>query len=373
MAVAGDGLMITAVVMVRDEEDILPAWLRHAAAVCDSILVVDHGSKDATPAILHGFAAAGMPLRIWRMDDPKHWHSAVSTALTRHAFASGADWVLPIDADEFVDVENRAHLRTLLDSHGDPLAFWRWRNAVPDEAALESERIDWDDLSLVVSEAGPHENGKAAVHRSVSQAFPGFRLGSGNHRVHALPFAKPTGGRTVGALWHIPFRSKRHLVAKLRRDLASYSNQSGGAVFELEDARNRKIALLERALDPATGTDTVQQVGLGYWTTAGQEARHATGGRVRVRANIPMIEAKVAPAAPPALAGDPPAGPVTYRAVRAELGDTRVRLTPDRGAAFIDAAESALKRYFTPGFKLCRFVATRLARRRLPLERASRG
>jgi hypothetical protein len=117
--------------MLRDETDILPAWLRHMTAICDQIFAVDHLSRDDSSEILQHFAKAGLPVRTWTMSDPGHWQSDVSTELARFAFREGADWVLPFDVDEFLDVESKEDLEKLLQSQKDPLAFWRWRHLTP--------------------------------------------------------------------------------------------------------------------------------------------------------------------------------------------------------------------------------------------------
>lgn len=123
----GAGPRTACVTMVRDEADILPAFLAHAAALFDLVLVAEHRSADATPSILAAAIARGWPVHAWRMEQPGHWHAAATDALARAAFARGADWVFPLDADEFLDVADAAALRARLAGWGWPTAFLRWR------------------------------------------------------------------------------------------------------------------------------------------------------------------------------------------------------------------------------------------------------
>jgi hypothetical protein len=92
--------MIFGVMTVRNERDILPVNLRyHLASGIDHILVADNGSTDGTAAILEEFAATN---RVHVFARPGPFHQAeTTTELAREAFLRGAQWVLPIDADEF--------------------------------------------------------------------------------------------------------------------------------------------------------------------------------------------------------------------------------------------------------------------------------
>ena len=88
------------VMMVRNEVDILGVNLRHHFAQgVDQFLVVDNGSSDGTLGVLESFAEDG---RLhWIRDAGPYNQSDITTDLAREAGAMGADWVVPIDADEF--------------------------------------------------------------------------------------------------------------------------------------------------------------------------------------------------------------------------------------------------------------------------------
>ncbi len=88
------------VMMVRNEVDILGVNLRHQFAQgVDQFLVVDNGSSDGTLGVLESFAEDG---RLhWIRDAGPYNQSEITTDLAREAGAMGADWVVPIDADEF--------------------------------------------------------------------------------------------------------------------------------------------------------------------------------------------------------------------------------------------------------------------------------
>src|SRR5687767_14480675 len=93
-------MKIVAVGAVRNEADILRINVQHHLALgIDEFLFVDNGSTDGTADVLSDLVAAGFPLR-WRREDGVFVQTDVLTRLVQEAGEIGAEWVLPIDADE---------------------------------------------------------------------------------------------------------------------------------------------------------------------------------------------------------------------------------------------------------------------------------
>src|SRR5512138_50367 len=99
--------------IVRNEVDILGInILHHLSLGLDEMLVVDNGSSDGTDRVLQKLSIDG---RIrWSKNSGPYRQPEIFTELAREAYRRGADWVLPIDADEFWDATNR-NLREVLD------------------------------------------------------------------------------------------------------------------------------------------------------------------------------------------------------------------------------------------------------------------
>src|SRR4051812_18066628 len=95
-------MRVTAISMVRNEADVIEAFVRHHAEIVDELVVVDHRSVDGTDETLRALVAEGLPLRVRAEDSPVQRQNVVMTDLMRTAAADGADWVLPLDADEFL-------------------------------------------------------------------------------------------------------------------------------------------------------------------------------------------------------------------------------------------------------------------------------
>jgi hypothetical protein len=94
---------LVAITVARDEEDVIEAFVRHTAALVDHHLIVDHCSHDRTAEILARLAGEGLSISVFRCDDPVYNQPPLTNLLMRRAVEEhDADWVVPLDADEFV-------------------------------------------------------------------------------------------------------------------------------------------------------------------------------------------------------------------------------------------------------------------------------
>ncbi|MBB4196504.1 hypothetical protein CCR94_10075 [Rhodoblastus sphagnicola] len=111
-------LPVTATIICKNEEDCIGACLA-SLADCAEIVVVDSGSNDRTLAIVEDFAARGFPVNLIRRDWPGYARQK-QFALEQ----ARQDWVLSIDADEWLDADLRADLPRLLEA---PPEVGGWR------------------------------------------------------------------------------------------------------------------------------------------------------------------------------------------------------------------------------------------------------
>jgi hypothetical protein len=104
-------MKLVAVSIVKNEADIIEAFVRHTRALVDHHLVFDHASTDGTRQILAELAREGLPLSLFTDDSLGNLQQQRSNSLTRLACADHrADWVLPLDADEILVTPDRAAL-----------------------------------------------------------------------------------------------------------------------------------------------------------------------------------------------------------------------------------------------------------------------
>ncbi|MFI4924048.1 MAG: glycosyltransferase family 2 protein [Vicinamibacteria bacterium] len=212
------------VAMVRNESDIVEAFVRHALGVLDGLIVLDHASSDETPRILASLCEERLPLVVERSDHVGYLQAEITTALVRKAFAlGGADAVFPLDADEFPRVPSRARLEDAL-------------RALPaDHIALEACPIFLPPLNscfdvlaqlraarrLRAPLVPPASMHRKAVLGPAFAAAPTATLTMGNHSAvlgddsrTAMPMPATVLDASVVEICHVPVRSAPQFVVK---------------------------------------------------------------------------------------------------------------------------------------------------------------
>src|SRR3982074_612552 len=105
---------LVAVSRVKNEIDIIEAFVRHHARHFDRI-VLDDGSTDGTYEALQTLQEAGLPVVPLREPSVGYEQNLYMTRLLRMAFDQfGADSVAPLDADVFVEPAPGASLAHML-------------------------------------------------------------------------------------------------------------------------------------------------------------------------------------------------------------------------------------------------------------------
>jgi hypothetical protein len=94
--------------LVRNEERFVERVLRNALALCDKVLVADHGSRDATPRILAALGAEDARIEVHAVASPAAAQELVSPLV------GGDLWVFGVDGDEVYDPKRLAELRRTL-------------------------------------------------------------------------------------------------------------------------------------------------------------------------------------------------------------------------------------------------------------------
>jgi hypothetical protein len=97
-------MRLIAVSRVFNEEDIIEPFVRHHAALVAAHVILDNGSTDRTIPILQALRDEGFNVVVFRNEATFFAESAYNTILYGYAArAFSPDWVLFLDADEFVD------------------------------------------------------------------------------------------------------------------------------------------------------------------------------------------------------------------------------------------------------------------------------
>lgn len=212
---------IASVMTVRNEVDVLPLNIAyHRSIGITDFWIVDNGSTDGTTSFLREFANANPWLR-WRSEPGAFHQSEFITAMAQEAFRSGAEWIVPADADEFWSVEIGQLAEVLARSDAGALVC-QVQNFVQDR------RVTHDPPSaLLTMTHRAEQRGTAASARElvesgaiafveivyppkvVSRATSSLIIHGGNHSVDgAEGRAEPSGKLSV---LHAPIRSLARL------------------------------------------------------------------------------------------------------------------------------------------------------------------
>ena len=211
--------------ILRNEADIIETNLRHHfASVIDEAIVIDNGSIDGTIDIVSELAEE-LPIRLASEIGPMY-QADRTTRLARFAVMEGADWVLPIDADEFW-VGDGAPFRAVLEDTPaevealfvDLVTFVQRRDVLAARPGClvsmtmrpEHQVGPMEDLPRLVRE---EELGWVEIMHTpkcVHRGRPGLSVPKGNHSTGVR------GGRATDRLTclHAPMRAFSTLAGKL--------------------------------------------------------------------------------------------------------------------------------------------------------------
>jgi len=94
---------VVCVCCYRNEADIIEPFVRQTAAYCEELILLDHGSTDESAEIVRALKQEG--LRLHLLTDRTLGNieaDQTNRLLLLAAHECAADWIVPIDADEFI-------------------------------------------------------------------------------------------------------------------------------------------------------------------------------------------------------------------------------------------------------------------------------
>ena len=122
-------MRVVSITRLLDEADIIESFVRHTAHFASHLIFMDNGSRDGTLEILRRLQAEGFKLLVYQNKSVSFRETEFNTKMFRDAVRLfDADWVLCLDADEFID---DAHVEG-----GLLAALDRLRSAVPEVLTL---------------------------------------------------------------------------------------------------------------------------------------------------------------------------------------------------------------------------------------------
>ena len=124
---------IVSISCVKNEDDIVEAFVRHTSRHIDRLIVLDNGSTDSTLDVLYELRKEGLPLEIIVDRSIGYWQSERMSSLMKDQAVRkySADWIFPLDADEFIVLNSDLSLHNMLESKKNTQRI-KWRTYIPD-------------------------------------------------------------------------------------------------------------------------------------------------------------------------------------------------------------------------------------------------
>jgi hypothetical protein len=251
-------MLVYGISMIRNEADIIRLNLMyHLALGIDRMLVVDNGSIDGTDEVLRQLSRQHAAIR-WSRDEGPFLPSRVMTRLAREAFEEGADWVVPVDADEFWHAPGGDLRRVLEDADAGVL-----RAQAVNFIQRRSQRESSPDALIhmtrrAASPVGPPSHAQSLVEARqiafVEKAYPqkcvcrptaDVKIETGHHSISGADGPRTRTEKIV--CLHAPMRSLAALVER-----ATSASRASAAGRNPNQGRNRRrLAALqdEKAID----------------------------------------------------------------------------------------------------------------------------
>lgn len=211
-------MKLVGIAMVRNEADIIEPFVRHNLAQLDALLIADHRSDDGTAGLLARLQAEGLPIEVQPEHGRAYQQGSVMTRLMRAAAARGADYVLPLDADEFIGCD-AGSVRAMLAQQPPGAALsvpWRTYVPCPDDCSEEPDPVRRITHRLATE---VHPMYKVVVPARMA-ADPELSLNAGSHDLVLNCTGKALRSlRRDHPLFiaHYPVRSAQQLLAKAVR------------------------------------------------------------------------------------------------------------------------------------------------------------
>lgn len=259
---------IVGIGMVKNEEDVIEQFVRHNLHYIDLLLILENGSVDSTGKILRSLQQEGLPVVIIDDPDPSYNQSEKMTRLMQNAAVTlFPDYIIPIDADEFIKAPNKeAFLVDLAEIPSPGKGFVRFHTYVVSEKQPDPPPPD-PLAPMTRRRKDERSQTRKVIIRLDGQLPANLSIAMGNHEAIGLNKGIDLKHTCYA---HFPVRSKDQLVEKtitgwmaylLRNPMARYSREGyhwydlfrkvkeGGEIDDRDLLRNSICYTLEECGD----------------------------------------------------------------------------------------------------------------------------
>lgn len=203
------------IAMVKNEADVIEAFVRHNLGVVDALAIVDNDSVDGTREILVQLQQEGLPIILF--DDPVvgHFQAERMTAVYRKVVPTFKPrFVFLLDADEFIVASSRAELYAQLRvMRPGTQAQYRWRTYIPAPTGPEGDASD--PLRSITYRKVVEDPWWKAVIVTKPKIDMKLKIMQGNHRVKYAGRMLHRVKLRDAAIAHFPVRSVDQITGKI--------------------------------------------------------------------------------------------------------------------------------------------------------------
>ncbi|KAB2671130.1 glycosyltransferase family 2 protein [Brucella intermedia] len=220
-------MKITGIILQRNEIDIiLFNALHHLRFVgLDELIIGDNGSSDGSVDALRRLNEYDHRLRVVDMSGDYQQASRVNE-MYQMAIDNGADWVIPLDADEFLPI-NRKALESVLSNTADAAVRMQVHNFVQCRRVETRRMRNIASIYHVAAPTGSFKEAYDLVNSGrigfVESTYPpkfiwrsnrNLVIGKGNHGAANIDL---TDVSEIIPLNHVPLRSKAAITERIQR------------------------------------------------------------------------------------------------------------------------------------------------------------
>lgn len=208
--------------MVRNEEDIIESFCRYTLHFCDGLLILNDSSIDHTGVIIKQLIEEGLRIELFEtppdgINDFGKYQFNVYNDLARQAFNErGADWVIPLDADEFLFCPDYSDPKAAIENLDESFEYRiRCRTYIIEEPPSDnSVFLPYRFQSYL---RDPKEGQMVKTILSRKLCFESHaKISTGHHHLEYDAEPYPKINFTDGLLLaHYPFRSVEQMLSKV--------------------------------------------------------------------------------------------------------------------------------------------------------------
>jgi hypothetical protein len=211
-------MKIVVISTIRNEADILETFVRYHLQFVDRMIIVNHRSVDSSADILNGLQQEGLSLDVVRETGIEHQQGSVLSRFMKKAVLEyDADWVIPLDADEFLAMKDEGRVREVMEKlPPDKVVKLPWRTYVP----VATDNLQEPNILKRIQHYRSKENinlRKIMIPRSMATKKNGI-IAAGNHGFVKESFRKqkefPCVYTDQLVLAHFPVRSAQQITTK---------------------------------------------------------------------------------------------------------------------------------------------------------------